>query len=163
MKIPIHNHVMFWNNGSFRPEGKIEIVSDSSGPLNNPFNWDSQEPTWAARVIVGFKRQGKPPVTMDELVQLVWRIREEQVGNPSSTFLTQRGLYQHKSGAVVDEPGAQVVLINTPDLKTSKDKFIEQVENLAEDVATELGQDEVIVEIQKDGITQRAFGMGPRQ
>lgn len=48
------------------------------------------------------------------------------------------------------------------DLKTSKKKFIKQIERLSEDLATELEQAEVIVEIQKDGVTQRAFGMGPR-
>ncbi len=163
MKIPIHNHPMFWQNGSFRPEGRIEVVRPEGDAVDNPFNWDDDTPTWAARVIVGFNRRDKPPVTMDELVQLVWRIREKQVGNPSSSFLTQRGLYKHTSGEVVDEPGAQVILINTPDLKTSKKKFIKQVESLSEDVATEFGQDEVIVEIQKNGITQRSFGMGPRR
>lgn len=168
MKIPIHNKALFWQGGgAFKPEGPIELVSSAS-LAQNPVKWDSRE-TWAARVIVGFKRKGKKPVTMNQLVKLVRKIRLEQVGDPGVSFLAQRGLFRHDSGTLVDEPGAQVVIINVervfPDghkVEVSPEEFERQIEELSEDIATRLEQESVIVEIQKNGITQRTFGMGPR-
>lgn len=163
MKIPVNNRPLFWRNGSFRPQGPLELVGKPRLALNdNPFNWEDSGPTWGARVIVGFNRRGRRAVTMNQLVRLVRRIRLEQVGDPAATFVAQRGLYRHGTGEIVDEPGAQVILINTPNLGTTPAQFEKQVEKLSEDIATELGQDEVIVEIQENGFTRRTFGMGRR-
>lgn len=170
IKIPFNNHPMTWRGGGvFRPEGKFEVVgSDEAVAQDNPIKWGSRE-TWAARVIVGFKRRGKKPITMSQLVRLVRKIRLEQVGDPGATFLAQRGLYRHDAGGIVDEPGAQVVIFNADRVMPNGKKvavtprrFEKDIEKLSEDIATVFDQESVIVEIQKNGITQRTFGMGRR-
>lgn len=157
MKIPFNNRPMFWQGGgSFVPRGDL---APRALLTENPVRWDSKV-TWAARVIVGFKRKGKRPITLAQLVRLVREIHIEQVGDPGSSFLRQRGLYRHDSGSIVDEPGAQVVIFNVSGV--SPKTFEKQIEQLAEDVATEFDQESVIVEIQRNGVTQRTFGMGRR-
>jgi hypothetical protein len=157
---PFDNRPISWHDkksaGHFAPEGKPKWY----GVQPNPRSWSSEKETWIGRVIVGFARRGKKDVTMNELVAIVRRVRELQTRDPSSTFLAQRGLYRHRdSGEVVDEDGAQVVIIDTHD--TPPKKFEKQIEELAEILARQLGQEEVIVEIQKNGISQTVFGVGP--
>ena len=91
------------------------------------------------------------------------------VGDPGASFLSQRGLYRHDAGGIVDEPGAQVVIINVErvmpngkKISVSPRRFEKDVERLSEDIATTFDQESVIVEIQKNGITQRSFGMARR-
>lgn len=164
MKIPVNNSPLFWHSGSFQPEGPLDIVTSESELGANPFNWKSKD-TWAARIIVGFKRKGKRALTLNRLVTLVRQLRTEQVGDPAATFVSQRGIYKHQTprGEIVDEPGAQIIIINTPNLGTTPRAFVKQMEELSEDIATELDQEEVIVEIQRNGLTQRSWGMGPRK
>jgi hypothetical protein len=160
MRIDINNSPVYWRGGAFFPEGAFQVYGEIP-PANNPKKWQESGATWAARIIVGFKRQGKRQVTMNQLVRIVRRMRQEQVGNPSSTFLSQRGLYRHSdTGEVVDEPGAQVILINLSAFKTSSGEFEEQVEAIAEAIVEELEQNEVIVEIQRNGMIKKTFGIG---
>lgn len=177
MKIPISNHAVYWRGGgSFRPEGRLTLVH-VEGLVGNPLQWDTRE-SWAARMFLGFQK-GRRRVPkqeaarrMEKLVQLVREIRVEQVGDPGASFLTQRGMYRHDDGYVIDEPGAQVIVINV-DRVMKKGKKIEKVpvtpeqfekdiEQLSEDLATELDQESIIVEIQRNGVVQRTFSMGRR-
>ena len=159
MRIDICNNPVRWREGEFVPQGCFK-VHGKYREQNNPRTWTASGPTYAARIIVGFKRKGKRAATLDSLVRVVRRVRQEQVGDPSSSFLTQRGIYRHGSGKIVDEPGAQVVLINVPQFNTTPKKFEAQVEELAEAIVVTLEQDEVIVEIQRDGRVVRSFGVG---
>lgn len=158
---PFDNRPITWQDkrsaGYFQPHGDFE----RHGSLQeNPRTWSGQKAVWSARVIVGFKRRGKKPATLNMLVRIVKRVRTQQIGDPSSSFLTQRGLYRHNdTGEIVDEPGAQVVLIDTHN--TPPKVFEQQAEQLAEIIARELDQAEVIVEIQKNGVSQSVFGVGP--
>ena len=153
--------------GSFTPQGRLTVHGDRR-TLSNPRRWESRD-TYSARVVVGFLPAGAEPGTkmsaaeterrMEQLVTVVRRVREQQVGDPGATFLAQRGLYRHaESGVVVDEPGAQVILFNTQG--STPAAFERQVEELAEEVARRLEQEEVIVEIQRNGISQKVFGVG---
>lgn len=151
----------YWNNprkrnggGMFHPSGPMQ----RHGAHPNPGLWSSKT-TRAARIIVGFNVGGEPKWTLDDLIPIVKRVRTEQVGNPSSSFIAQRGVYQHHSGQIVTEDGAQVIIIDT--FGTAKQKFERQMVELAEIVCRELQQDEAIVEIQKNGISEKTIGVGP--
>jgi len=144
--------------GSFRPNGPLS----RSGYVPNPAAWTTDKPVWAARLFVGFKVGKKQKYKMKDLVPIVQRVRKQQTGNPGSSFISQRGLYKHeRTGEVIDEKGAQVIIINTPDMKTGKKKFIEQMIELAEEIASSLKQELVIVEIQRNGISQQTIGVTP--
>lgn len=150
---PLHTR---W--GHFRPQGETVIIGSKSHLLENPVLEEYDE-TLAARLIVGLNRLGQPPATVDQLVAVVRRVRTEQVGDPSSSFLLQRGIYQHRSGEIVEEPGAQVIIIDTTG--ATQKAFGEQMVVLAESIASDLSQESVIVEIQKNGVTQRTLSVGP--
>lgn len=155
---PFDNRALIWQDkrsaGYFNPQGALE----RHGVQPNPRTWSGEKAVWSARVIVGFARRGKKPATMNMLVRIVKRVRTQQTGDPSATFLTQRGLYRHNdTGEIVDEPGAQVVLIDTHD--TPPRTFEKHAEEIAETIARELEQAEVIVEIQKNGVSQSVFGV----
>lgn len=94
-------------------------------------------------------------------MEIVREIRTEQVGNPGSTFLLQKGIYAHAAGGpVIEEDGAQVIILNLPDYGTEPPAFRKQIVKLAEDMARQLQQEEVIVEFQKGGVTERTMGVG---
>lgn len=171
MRYDCNPKYLSWTNrnggGSFTPKGKLECHGDKS-VLENPRRWESETDIYSARIIVGFRPQDAPPgfevrnvgQKENDLVALVKKIRIAQVGDPGATFLEQRGLYRHvKSGEVVDEPGAQVIIFNTTKGVTPR-QFERQVEILAEIIAEAFDQEEVIVEIQKNGISQKVFGIG---
>jgi len=157
-KFDIDHRALHWNGGSFTPSTDTAIVyGEALEP--NPELRDYGKVTWSARLIVGFKRRGKKAATLNQLVKIVRETRTKQTGNPSSTFLMQRGIYRHDdSGEVVDEPGAQVLIIN---MGASQKDFEKQMTELAEVIAVKLDQAEVIVEIQRNGVSKRVFGVGP--
>lgn len=163
-KIYIDYRELHWTGGgggSFypNPDSALECHGDRA-LLSNPQLWEGGKVTWSARVIVGFKRRGKKPATMNQLVRVVRQVRTKQAGNPSSSFLFQRGIYRHSdSGEIVDEPGAQVLIINT--FGATPKEFERQITELAEVIADKLDQAEVIVEIQRNGVSKHVFGVGP--
>lgn len=164
--IPFDNRPVAWKagrrgiTGLFKPNGAISWYTTERDLTENPLRWEGGSETWTGRVIVGFARLNKPDVTLKDLIRVTRRMREHQTQDPSATFLLQKGIYRHKeSGTVVEEDGAQVVIIDTHD--TPPKKFEDQIVELAEAIARELEQEEVIVEIQKNGISQRVVGVGP--
>lgn len=172
MRINANTRVFSWSHksggGSFSPSGRRTVVGDAA-LLSNPRRWEAEGDTFAARIIVGFRPKDAPAdfrltrsatdAIEDLVVGIVRDMRTGQVGDPGATFLSQRGLYKHaERGEVVDEPGMQVVLINTTGA-TAK-QFERDAEDIAERLAVALDQEEVIVEIQKNGVTQTVFGVG---
>jgi len=153
--------------GWFEPNGPLRVYTSTSAELRpNRELWSDAEPLHAARIIVGFNVEDKPRWDLDDVVDIVRRVREQQTGNPSSTFVMQRGIYAHTEKAghdrqVVDEKGAQIILLNTPDMETGTREFQHQMVELAEVLATELLQESVILELQKGGIVQKTIGVGP--
>ncbi len=155
--------------GYFEPNGRLTITRGGTAALRpNPKRWGGTSPIYAARLFVGFNVDDRPRWEMDDVVAIVRRMREQQVGNPSSTFLYQRGIYAHQKAAgaerlVADEEGAQIIILNLPELGVSVRDFRAQMIELAEAIAEQLEQEEVIVEIQRGGISKETMGVGPVQ
>lgn len=141
------------HSGTFRPQGRLT----HHGSHVNPRDWQSTE-TLAARIIVGFNVGSVPTWSMDHLIPIVERERAEQVGDPSSTFIAQRGIYQHRDGKqIVTEDGAQVIIIDTR--STDAQEFEDQMVHLGEVICSELKQETVVVEIQRNGVTVKTMGI----
>lgn len=162
--IPANTRAHHWKtpegSGSFRPNGPKTLAGRRTKA--NPELWSTDEPVYAARLFVGFNVGGAPQWSMDDLVTLVERLRRDQGRRPDSSFLAQRGIYtsDRPDGGTVTENGAQIVIINAPD-PASPEIFQREMINLAEDIARELEQEAVVLEIQKDGMTQKTYGIGP--
>jgi hypothetical protein len=153
MKIKANPGPKSWRGGSFRPSGRIS----SHGRSENPRTWSTTE-TLAARIFVGFKVGNRVKWRIGDLEGIVEEARTRQTGNPNSSFVSQRGIYKSlKSGKVVEEPGAQVILIDEQGVSVRE--FTEQMERLAELIAVQLQQESVVVEVQKNGMTVETFGV----
>lgn len=160
MRIPANPGLLTWRHrgggGSFRPYGDLYFV----GALRNPRIWQSPGGL-AARIIVGFNVGDKPKWELKDVIPIVKRVRKEQGYPPNSTFVLQEGLYQHREPekGVVQEKGTQVIIID--EWGTPPEQFDREMVELAETLARELQQKEVILEIQERGITQSVSGVAP--
>jgi hypothetical protein len=154
------------NTGKFQPNGSMH-VHGAAALTPNAEMWSDKKPLFAARIFVGFNVGLKTVWKLDDVVRIVKRVRKAQVDDASSSFLLQRGLYTHAKRdeqgkkVTVDEPGAQVIIVNTRDLETRGRDFKRQMLELAEALATELRQESVILEVQKGGLNQKTYGVGP--
>lgn len=143
---------------SFRPQGKLRVV-DENGALAGlgKAKWTSSD-TLAARLIVGFNVGSVPTYSIDDLIPLVKAVRLQQTGVPDASFIMQKGIYSHHDGrGVVQEDSAQVLIIDMAGL--GEQTFEDQMIELAEVIADKFQQETVIVEVQKNGITQRVHGV----
>lgn len=164
---PCNPGLFHWSGpvpGSFRPYGTLRKERmDGARFAGTAFDVDpAVEPMLSARLIVGFNVGAEPTWTLDDLVPVVRAARVAQApSDPSATFLLQRGIYQHRDRAkgIVEEDGAQVIIFNTTG--ADLDTFREQMVALAEEIARQLQQELVIVEIQANGVTQRLIGVEP--
>jgi hypothetical protein len=161
---PFNPQALHWNPprpnraGSFYPTGRL--TQHGKPYVRNPRGWSATK-TLSARVVVGFNVGTDPTYTMEDLIPIVRRIREEQIGNPSSTYVAQKGIYKHHgNGPTVEEDGAQVFIINTDG--ATMEEFVDQMEVMAEEIASELQQEEVILEIQENGISLETMGVVPQ-
>jgi hypothetical protein len=137
---------------SFRPNGKLHHV----GPRLNPAAWSTRE-TWAARFFIGFNVGQETRWSLEHVVELVKRVRAAQGRSPDASFIAQVGTYTHSGGDVVTEPGAQVILINTDGLEP--EAFESEMVAMAEQIAKTFEQESVILEIQKNGVSQVTMGV----
>ena len=138
--------------GSFRPSGSRIRV----GRVYQPNSWFSEKPVLAARILVGFNVGEKPTWTLEDVVAIVKSVRTEE-SKPDASFVAQRGFYRHKvTNKLVEEDGAQVIIVDI--LGMSYREFVLEMVWLAKIIARELRQEEVIVDIQKDGVTQKVIG-----
>lgn len=163
-KIPANIGPAHWNTpngyGSFRPKGRLYIVTVEDGMIPNPRPETWRQPgrdTVSARLFVGFNVQGEPTWTIDDLIEIVRRVRTDQGKPTDSSFLAQKGIYTSAlTGQIETEEGAQIVIINlTGD---SLESFTNQIVDLAEAIADELDQERVIAEIQQAGIVVETIG-----
>jgi len=164
--VPADTRRFRWRNprgaaaGAFEPNGRLTLVGGSRALEQNPAGWTTRQPVYAARVFVGFNVGARPRWAMSDVVRIVKRVRVAQVGAPDATFLYQRGLYtSKKDDSVVDEKGAQVIVLNLAGASASE--WRTQMIALAEELATKLKQEEVIVEIQRGGISKETIGVTP--
>jgi len=144
--------------GGFHPKGSVYKHGDGRAELG-AIKFRSQEAI-AARIFVGFNVGGTPCWTIENLIDLVMRMRLLQGANPSATLLAQKGIYQHTTGSrqVVIEDGAQVIIFMGG---TSLAAFTDEMIALATEIASVLQQELVIVEIQRNGVTQETIGVTP--
>jgi len=142
--------------GRFRANGRLQVPKRSQ--FLTP-NWRSSEPTWAARLFVGFSVGETPTYEMDDLIQIVRRVRNAQGVAEDSSYVFQRGVYTHEDGSgTVQEDGAQVILLNL-DPGVTKQQFEKQMIELANVLVDEMEQETVIVEMQRGGIVQEVIGV----
>jgi hypothetical protein len=162
--IPADTRRFAWRNprgevGFFTPNGRV--TEHGRGDfLENPAGWTSRSPIYAARIFVGFNVGHRARWSMEDVVRIVKRVRKAQVGTPDATFLYQRGLYTSKRDeSVVDEKGAQIIILNLSG--ATPKQFRLQMIALGEEIATKLRQEEVIVEIQRGGVSKETIGVTP--
>lgn len=140
---------------SFHPEGDVKVF----GPRTNPEDFASRL-NWSARFFVGFNVGKKKKWNLDDVVEAFKKARTEQIGSIGSgaSFLSQRGIWREESGVVTDERSCQLILLNLAGpLKTLRPEMV----HLAEKIGAALQQKQIIMEIQRNGITQITIGVRP--
>lgn len=154
-----------WRSGSFVPRGgllpfgRAEAQFGGFGRSRPKILWEQKE-TAAARLFVGFNVGAEARYSVDDLVPIVRRVRSRQTRGraPDATFMLQKGIYKSRRGRqIVEEDGAQIVIIDT--IGVDPQKFENQMLELAAEIADQLSQESVIVEIQKNGVTQKTVGV----
>jgi hypothetical protein len=169
MIIPAHTGQTSWSHangtdGHFRPNGKLELFHLDDDMIPNPSTWSSSGgKTMAARLFVGFNVGSRPRWKMHDLIHVVREARKRQRQREDASFVAQQGIYTHtgpgKRAKVIEEKGAQVVLIRMPG--ESEKAFREHTIKLAETIANSLKQAEVVLELQRGGVVQEVMGVSP--
>jgi len=142
------------------PAGKVfkltgKETCHGSASRINPYYDDQYPGTLAARLIVGFKVGLVLKYNLSDLISLVKHARKVQCGVENATFTTQKGFYtytegEHK-GKTVQEPGAQVMVLNVPPAWKSPAKFKKDMTDLAVFLCQRMQQEAVILDFYKDG------------
>lgn len=173
------------NTGKFQcrtPRGPVEFhphggVTQHGSPLSSrtrgrSVGWTAEGGVYSALVLVGLSVDGvaksklpvrlrsmrKPHYSSADVVKVVKAIRAEQAGDPSSSFILQKGVYKHKSsGEVITEDSVRIILLHLTE--ESKQDFRAHVIALAEELCERLHQEEVIVEFQDAGVTKEVLGI----
>lgn len=161
MKIPANLGFTAWGGpqaGFFRPLGRV-VWGHRATDLGAVYF--ELENTLAARLFVGFSVANEPRWSLDDVILVVREVRERQApDDPSASFIIQKGIYKYKAtGQVVEEDGAQVVIIDTRGL--SYEDFRREIVELGEEIVKRLEQELVVVEIQRDGLVVKTLGVGP--
>ena len=161
---------------SFEPEGPQHVVGrprleNRTMALRNPVEWDDAHNTemLAARLFVGLSVGQKPTWSVDDVVDIVLAVLSEQANrgrkrkearHVDASFIVQRGLYtSRRTGAITRENSVQVVLLNLDELPQRR--FADEVVELADQLVYRLEQEEVVVDMQKDGVSFRTIGVKP--
>lgn len=147
------------NTRTYLPGGaRFEAIGERKrfGRIRNP-RTATYGKALGARIFVGFNVGSRQRWHMSDVVKIVKRVRNAQVGTPNATFLAQTGIYKPPGGKAVAERGAQVILIDEQGLDPVS--WSAQMEQLGEVLAGELRQKEVLVEIQHGGLVVEAFGV----
>ena len=156
--VPFDTRVAHFENGHFRPSGKIIQVGDYwPNPVTD--RKDTRDrPLWGARLIVGLNVGKKPTWTIKDVIRVVKEIRLAQAGDAGSSLLLQHGMYSwvDKKGKLqtTQEKSVQVIVINFAELQTPQKKFEKQMVYLGEELARRFKQQVVPIEVQKNGIVQ---------
>ena len=171
----------------FKPNGPMSVVNLDSkfkptahNPLEvdyNPAAWRARKPLQGARIIVGFNVGTEQKWTMESVLQKVFDFRRAQVeraykggwaqqsvtgGDVGLTLLSQQGVFQSVSDPQAHpENGAQILLLNT--ISEDEAHFAQEMEELADWLATELDQWEVILEHQRNGGVEETVGFTKKQ
>lgn len=133
----------------WKPTGRpivIEVVKE------NPYAWKQSE-VWSVRLFVGLSVGAVPTWSLDDVVKYVAKHWQK----PAS-FLLQRGIWGKPPDLIVED-SVQVLIVNTGvDLQ----EFKNNMEVLAEQIAKDFEQEEVVLELQKNGVSVALGGIVPR-
>jgi hypothetical protein len=143
----------------FFPKGKVSYVS---GPRLNPA-LERFKVTWAARIIVGLSVKGrKVQYKAASVIKYVKAYCLKNNLDPSSSYVSQKGMYRHKvDNSIITENSLQVIILNLNDL--SPKDFQTLMETLGERLAEEYRQETTIVEMQRNAVVKETIIMGPRE
>jgi hypothetical protein len=143
----------------FKPVGKIQAHGDFS--RENPATRRTGNKLIAARLFVGFNVDNRPVYTLEDVIDIFVRVREEQKRDAGASFLLQKGIYQPRGSARTEEDSAQIVVFN--DEALPQEDFAQEMIELAEALAREMDQYEVYLDIQNKGITVESFTITPEK
>lgn len=142
--------------GEFKPTHPVSHHPER----NRAVGWSTKGGLYSGLLLVGLESPSGKKFTVRDVERIVERVRVKQSGDPSSSFISQRGLYKHKKGGeIVHESSVRVILLHLTD--ETKAQFRRNVVKLAEEIARVLKQEEVIVEFQNRGISEEVLGVTP--
>jgi hypothetical protein len=149
-------HVPHPKGGHFHPRGPLSI----HGRKRNPADELTGTQTLASRLIVGFNVGDKAKYSIDDLIPIVERVRNQQGHGAGASFVAQRGIYQRSAGGkLVEEDSAQVIVFN--DAGATLETFTKEMIALGETICKELEQDMAFMDIQDKGIVLKSFVVTP--
>jgi hypothetical protein len=111
----------------------------------------------SARLFVGLNVGQKRGYTVDDVVEIVWKVRKKQKRSGDASILAQKGIYEDRSGKRVTEPSVQIIIIDFSG--AAKDVFTSEMEGLAETLCKQMKQETVILEIQKRGVVEDVYSV----
>ncbi len=142
---------------SFQPEGVIYF--GDAIRRNPPVTW-SRPGVCAGRIVLALARNGKRTGTVRDVSAAVAGLQRSRGQTSTASVASQSGVYEHKSdGKIAVEHGAQVAIISTE--RTTVARFSKGLVKIAEALAAEFKQEEVLVEVQKDGVVVRHGSVTP--
>lgn len=145
---------------TFAPTGSMQFRGRGARRyLENPKLW-AGPPAQASRLFVGLNVGDDPVWDIRDVIEIVGAERMQQSGDPSASFVAQKGIFKHAGGGVVEEDSVQVIIFNLDDSITPE-QFTGQMVDLASRLAHTLQQELVIVEMQLGGRAVETIGVGP--
>lgn len=146
---------------TFAPTGGMQFRGRGTRALlANPRLW-AGPPAQAARLFVGLNVGEDPVWGIRDVIEVVSAERMQQTGDPSASFVAQKGIFKHAAGGgIVEEDSVQVIIFNLDDSITPA-AFEGQMVDLATRLAHTLQQELVIVEMQLAGKAEKTIGVGP--
>jgi hypothetical protein len=138
----------------FKPKGKMIVVEE--GAMPNPASRLGGG-GFSARIFVGLNVSTRKGYTVDDVVDLVWKVRKRQKRTADASILAQKGIYEDFKGRRIVEPSVQIIIIDLSG--ESKRTFIGEMKELAEELCTKLRQETVILEIQKRGVVTDVYSV----
>ncbi len=142
--------------GVFRGAGGMRRVGDPHEP-------PKADPHFAARFFIGLQVAQGPQHTVEELIGVLAELRGRHGRAADGNFFVEPGvLSRHPRGQplgrVVVE-GAQVIFVSHR--ANAEKRFGAEMVTWAEELAAALGQNEIVVEIQRNGLHVQTMGVVP--
>ncbi len=156
----------------FLPQGNALVPDNYDENPSSVRTEADKQPVWAARFMIGFNVKGKKgPQFGLEKVREVWlALRRQQVSgpkgdepvDPSMSLIATLGTWQTFDRAdpqadergIVIEPGCQLICIRTKWFNETPEEFAANMEQIGKAMTVELQQQEIPIEVQKNGIVQ---------
>lgn len=132
----------------FIPEGPSYMIGVAEGMAPNPIK-KTVEGQLGARLFVGLSVGQRARWSIDDVIRITRRVRQRQTGDPSSTFIAQKGIFKGRGDKVVEEDSVQIMILYFGKKPAQFEKHMEQ---LALELVKKLKQEVVYVEMQRNGI-----------